>query len=82
MVAYRLKDEYNVECSFETVAVTTARWVTSDNTKKLAEFREKAIDNLALDHTGELVYIAPTRVNLQLTMERWPDISFRPTREL
>jgi peptide chain release factor 3 len=28
-----------------------------------------------------LVYLAPTRVNLQLTEERWPDLSFAATRE-
>jgi peptide chain release factor 3 len=28
-----------------------------------------------------LVYLAPTRVNLQLTEERWPDIRFAATRE-
>ena len=49
--------------------------------KKLEEFRAKAYDNLALDHAGALVYLAPTRVNLQLTLERWPDIEFRETRE-
>jgi peptide chain release factor 3 len=27
------------------------------------------------------VYLAPTRVNLQLTIERWPDLDFRETRE-
>jgi peptide chain release factor 3 len=27
------------------------------------------------------VYLAPSRVNLQLTLERWPDISFHETRE-
>ena len=32
--------------------------------------------------SDELVYIAPTRVNLNLTEERWPDIEFRETREL
>ena len=36
---------------------------------------------LALDGAGNLTYIAPTRVNLDLTMERWPDIDFRSTRE-
>ena len=52
-----------------------------DNPKKLEEFREKAAQNLALDAAGELVYIAPTRVNLQLTEERWPDVKFLATRE-
>jgi peptide chain release factor 3 len=81
VVAHRLKDEYNVECSFENVQVATARWVESDNEKKLEEFRKKAYDHLALDAGGALTYIAPTRVNLELTMERWPDIEFLATRE-
>jgi peptide chain release factor 3 len=37
--------------------------------------------NLALDAAGELVYLAPTRVNLQLAIERWPDVTFAETRE-
>jgi len=81
VVAHRLKDEYNVECQFETINVATARWVECDDDRMLAEFRDKAHDNLALDHGGRLVYIAPTRVNLNLTEERWPDIAFRKTRE-
>jgi len=81
VVAHRLKDEYRVECQFEAINVATARWVVTDDEKKLQEFRRKAHDNLALDHSGRLVYIAPSRVNLSLTEERWPDISFRKTRE-
>ncbi len=81
VVAQRLKDEYNVECLFEAVNVNTARWVESDNEKKLEEFRVKAKNNLALDHAGDLAYIAPSRVNLQMTQERWPDIKFLATRE-
>ena len=82
VVAQRLKDEYKVECVFEPVSVATARWVKSDDDKTLQKFREKAYDNLAIDHAGELVYIAPTRVNLELSMERHPDISFQQTREI
>ena len=82
VVAHRLRHEYNVESQFESISVATARWVHCDDPKMLEEFRRKAHDNLALDHGGGLVYIAPTRVNLNLTMERWPDIEFRKTREL
>ena len=81
VVAHRLRDEYKVECQFETVNVATARWVDCGDPKMLADFKRKAEDNLALDHGGRLVYIAPTRVNLNLTEERWPDIVFRKTRE-
>jgi peptide chain release factor 3 len=37
--------------------------------------------NLALDAAGQLVYLAPTRVNLQLAQERAPDVAFLATRE-
>ncbi len=81
VVAQRLKDEYKVDALFEHVNVTTARWVECDDAKMLEEFKKKAADNLAIDGAGDLTYIAPTRVNLQLTEERWPDIAFRATRE-
>ncbi len=81
VVAHRLRDEYKVECQFEAISVATARWVECDDEKMLEDFRRKAHDNLALDHGESLVYIAPTRVNLSLTEERWPDIRFPKTRE-
>jgi peptide chain release factor 3 len=81
VVAFRLKSEYGVDCGFESVNVNTARWVESDDSKKLEEFKKKAADNLALDAAGSLTYLAPTRVNLDLTIERWPDLHFFATRE-
>ena len=82
VAAHRLKGEYNVEAMVENVTVQTARWIACDDEKELKRFREKAYDNLAEDGDGQLVYLAPTRVNLNLTMERWPDIRFLATREL
>ena len=81
VVAHRLRDEYGVECSFEPVNVHTARWVQSDDKTRLEEFMRKAHDNLGRDHSDSLVYIAPSRVNLTLTEERWPELDFRATRE-
>jgi peptide chain release factor 3 len=81
VAAYRLKDEYNVDCGFENVGVSTARWVHCDDAKMLAEFRERNATHLALDAAERLVYLAPTRVNLQLAQERWPKVTFAATRE-
>ncbi len=81
VVAFRLKNEYGVDCGFEPVNVQTARWVTCEDERKLAEFRNKASENLAIDSAGSLTYLAPTRVNLELTTERWPEIVFHATRE-
>jgi len=81
VVAFRLQDEYAVASVFDTVNVHTARWIYCDDEKHLEEFRTKAYDHLAIDHSGALVYLAPSRVNLELTVERWPKIKFRDTRE-
>ena len=81
VVAQRLKDEYKVECLFQSVEVATARWVTCEDEKAFEFFQKKAADNLALDGAEQLVYIAPTRVNLQLAQEKYPDIEFHSTRE-
>lgn len=81
VVAYRLKDEYKVEARYEPVNVYTARWVYCADERKLEEFRNKAAEHLSVDGGGYLTYLAPTRVNLALMEERWPDITFRATRE-
>ncbi|BFM17159.1 peptide chain release factor 3 [Maricurvus nonylphenolicus] len=81
VVAYRLKDEYKVEAIYEPVNVNTARWVESDDTKKMEELKRKCSDNLAIDGGGHLTYLAPTRVNLSLSEERYPEVEFRATRE-
>jgi peptide chain release factor 3 len=81
VVAYRLKHEYHVECAYENINVFTARWVECSDFKRLEEFKNKAFDNLALDASEQLTYLAPTRVNLNLMIERWPEIIFHATRE-
>ncbi|WP_330927312.1 peptide chain release factor 3 [Candidatus Sororendozoicomonas aggregata] len=81
VVMRRLKDEYKVEALYEPVNVNTARWVECDDSRNLEAFKRKCADNLAIDGGGYLTYLAPTRVNLSLAQERYPDITFRTTRE-
>lgn len=81
VVVARLKAEYNVDALYEPINVSTARWVSSDDPKKLEDLRRKAEVNLALDGGDNLTYIAPTMVNLSITQERHPDVKFNETRE-
>jgi peptide chain release factor 3 len=81
VASFRLRDEYGVQCDFEGVNVVTARWVRCGDQAHLEEFTKKLGVNLARDHTGELVFLAPTTVSLNLTRERWPKIEFAETRE-
>jgi peptide chain release factor 3 len=81
VVAYRLRDEYSVDATFEAVPISTARWVHCDDARTFEEFREKNAMYLAYDAAGEMVYLAPSRVNLQLAQERAPAVRFVATRE-
>ncbi len=80
--AARLKSEYGVEAIVEPINVYTARWVQCDDEAIMKRFKIKAHDNLVLDGDDQLVYLAPTRVNLSLTEERWQEVLFLATREL
>lgn len=81
VVAARLKQEYGVECIYGNVPIATARWIFCDDEKILQKFRNKASSNLAIDGGDRLIYIAPSLVNLNLTIERWPEIEFKATCE-
>lgn len=81
VVAFRLRTEYGVECSFDTVSVVTARWLRFQDNKQRDECKLKLFDYLAEDASGAWVYLAPTRVNLGLAQERWPKVEFCATRE-
>ena len=82
VVTFRLKDEYGVEAVYEPINIYTARWIESDDVRKIEEIKRKVPDGVALDGGGHLAYLASTRVNLSLTEERYPDLRFASTREL
>jgi peptide chain release factor 3 len=77
----RLKTEYGVDASYETIEYSAARWIGCADRKRLAEFEKKCQANLALDADGHLTYLAANEWRLGFIMEDWPDIEFRKTRE-
>ncbi|WP_025917769.1 peptide chain release factor 3 [Herminiimonas sp. CN] len=81
VVASRLKNEYGVDAVFEGTSISSARWVTGDK-RMLADFeKSSAGHNLAHDAGGNLAYLASSGINLKLTQERWPQLTFHATRE-
>ena len=77
----RLKTEYGVDASYETIDYSTARWVTCDDKKMLADFEKKNQNNLALDADGHLTYLTTSEWRLGFVIEDWPGIKFNKTRE-
>ncbi|WAW09115.1 peptide chain release factor 3 [Oxalobacter vibrioformis] len=81
VVASRLMNEYGVDAVFEGTSISSARWVTSEDKRMLAEFEKSLSHNLSHDAAGNLAYLATSAVNLRLTEERWPKLVFHTTRE-
>jgi peptide chain release factor 3 len=81
VVASRLENEYGVDAVFEGTQTNSARWVTCDDKKILADFENNLSHNIAHDAAGNLAYLAPSNINLELTQERWPKVTFHTTRE-
>ncbi len=81
VIASRLKAEYGVNGSFETVQFTNARWLKAKDPAKLREFCERNKYNTAEDASGALTYLAPNAWNLTRIQQDWPDIEFLRTRE-
>jgi peptide chain release factor 3 len=78
----RLKAEYGVDADYEPVTFAAARWVTSEDKKKLSAFEKEKNASLAHDYQGRLAYLAPSLWRLENAMEEWPEITFHKTREL
>ena len=81
VVAQRLKDEYKVDAIFESAEIYTARWLTFPDELTRRNFEREQSMRLGTDVDGNPVYLASTRYNLDVTMEKWPKVSFHATRE-
>ena len=81
VVAHRLEFEYGVDVLFECCEFATARWLRGSEAD-LKQLVDKYGFNVALDGANQYVYLAPNRVNLTMTQERFPEVKFLETREI
>ncbi len=84
VVASRLQNEYGVDAVFEGTSTTCARWVTvkeGEDKRLLVDFENALAHNVSYDAANNLAYLSPNNVNLRLTEERWPKLTFHTTRE-
>ena len=77
----RLKAEYGTEAVYEQTDYSVARWIKSDDKKKLDEFQKQNVSNMALDAEGNLIFLATSEWRLSYTLEQWPAISALNTME-
>jgi peptide chain release factor 3 len=81
IVAHRLATEYKVDAIYDNASIATARWLTFPDETTRRSFEREQAAALATDVDGNPVFLAANKYNLQVTMERWPKVGFRATRE-
>ncbi len=81
IVAHRLASEYKVDAIYDPANISTARWLTYPDENARRNFEREQSASLATDVDGNPVFLATNKYNLQVTMERWPKVSFHTTRE-
>jgi peptide chain release factor 3 len=81
IVAHRLATEYKVDAIYESANISTARWLTFPDEATRRSFELEQAASIATDVDGNPVFLATNKYNLQVTIERWPKVGFRTTRE-
>ncbi len=81
VVAQRLQTEYKVDAIFEPADIHTARWLTFPDEATRRNFEREQQHRMATDVDGNLVYLASTRYNLDVTREKWAQVGFHDSRE-
>jgi len=83
VIQYRLEHEYGAKCTYENLNVFKACWVEAKDIKS-AEYKEFLTVKqryLAKDKQNQLVFLADSAFSLQMTQQKYPNITFHLTSE-
>ncbi|HNQ26398.1 MAG TPA: peptide chain release factor 3 [Aquaticitalea sp.] len=83
VIQYRLEHEYGAKCTYENLNVYKACWVDAKDPKSesFKDFMAVKQRYLATDKQGQLVFLADSQFSLQMTQQKYPDITFHFTSE-
>ncbi len=83
VIQYRLEHEYGAKCTYENLNVHKACWVEPQekNNEEYKEFLRVKQRFLAKDKQDQLVFLADSHFTLQMTVQKYPSISFHLTSE-
>ncbi len=83
VIQYRLEHEYGAKCTYENLNVHKACWVepSDDKNEEFKEFTRVKQRFLAKDKSGQLVFLADSMFTLQMTVQKYPSITFHYTSE-
>jgi len=78
VIQYRLEHEYGAKCAYENLNVHKACWVEAKDEKsdEFADFKRVKAKFLAKDKHGQLVFFADSSFTLQMTQQKYPNLTF------
>jgi peptide chain release factor 3 len=77
----RLAAEYGLGTRLDGAPYQAARWLEAADRTELERFRDRHPSASAEDHDGVPVFLARNAWDLRTTIEEWPRIRFKETRE-
>ncbi|MEP2937054.1 MAG: peptide chain release factor 3 [Gilvibacter sp.] len=77
VIQYRLEHEYGAKCRYENLNVHKACWVDpkDEKSEEFAEFKRVKSKYLAKDKRGQLVFFADSSFTLQMTQQKFPNVT-------
>jgi len=81
VIKYRLEHEYGATVIYEPTNLHKACWVTCDDPEALKAFEARRRNNLAVDKSEQLVFLAESAWMLQMARDNHPEVAFHTTSE-
>ena len=81
VIQYRLENEYNARCRWESVHLYKACWISGDDEAELESFKKRKYQYMAKDKEGRDVFLADSGYMLQMAQQDFKHIQFHFTSE-
>jgi len=80
VLADRIRTEYQIPVNFEPTTLMTAEWVEGD-AREVKDFIDRNRASMAVDHSGEPVYLARNNWHLDKAKDSFPSLRFLKIKE-
>ncbi|ETD21156.1 MULTISPECIES: peptide chain release factor 3 [Prevotellaceae] len=81
VIQYRLENEYNAKCRWESVHLYKACWIEAEEPAELDNFKKRKYQYMAKDRDGRDVFLADSSYVLQMAQQDFKHIKFHFTSE-
>ena len=81
VIEYRLKHEYGAKCTWESLAIHKACWVSSESEEEFKDFKLRKERFIAKDKFDQYVFLADSRYSINQAEQKYENLTFHTTSE-